>query len=242
MDDAAKTFDLFRSGSTSTATVLIKRHNSSDPGTVKSIEADERGRNLTVIHSSAEKLDDNERVSFSLKNTTGERMRIHTHSALETDLSSSHTTIAYLDHLHLMPLSFPATSTVIKNLKSFEVPYKGDQNITSHYYQKRNKAVTSHEVDLQVPGFRWVRDISFDKTGKHFVELIPRSLSVMAKVDEDWRLKNALHLLSEIKSVNGGRRLTVTSPFEVVNKTNHPIFLGMFVFSSIILIWFALPL
>jgi len=191
-----------------------------------SVSTDERGHNLTVLHSSAEEVKDNKRIAFSLKNSTGERVRVHAHSALEKDISSCQTTIAYLDHLHLMPLSFPATETVIKNLQPVEVPFKGDQNITSHH-QRRNRTANSHEIDLQIPGFRWVRGINFDKTGKHFVELIPRSIFVQAKINEDWRLKNALHVLAEVNSVNGGRRLTITSPFEVVNKTNHPIFLAI---------------
>lgn len=67
-----------------------------------------------------------------------------------------------------------------------------------------------------------------EKIGKHFVELIPRSLSLQAKVNGDWRLKNALHVLTEVNSVNGGRRMTVSSIFELVNKTDHPLFLGKY--------------
>ncbi|KAL7543443.1 hypothetical protein ACHAXR_012723, partial [Thalassiosira sp. AJA248-18] len=226
MDDAIKTFDLFRSGNSSRVkTPLLTKRCSSDSGTVKSVSVDDRGNKLIVLHSSAEQLDENERIAFSLKNNTGERVRVHTRSALESDISSSQTTIAYLDHLHLMPLSFPATATVIKNLQSVEVPFEGDQNIRPQHL-KQSKIATSHEIDLQIPGFQWVRDISFDKAGKHFIELIPRSLSVQSKINEDWRLKNALHVLAEVNSVNGGRRLTITSPFEVVNKTDHPICLG----------------
>ena len=228
MDDAMKTFNLSRSDSTSTATpsLATKRYSLEGSESVRSLSTNDRGQNLTVLHSSAEQPEDNERIAFSLKNSTGERVRVHTHSALETDISSSQTTIAYLDHLHVMGLSFPATATVIKNFQSVEVPFKGDQNITSSHHQKQNKIATSHDIDLQVPGFRWVRDISFDKAGKHFIELIPRSLSVQAKINEDWRLKNALHILTEVNSVNGGRRLTTMSTFEVVNKTDHPIILG----------------
>ena len=83
----------------------------------------------------------------------------------------------------------------------------GDQNITtSPHHQTQCNTATNHCVDLQVPGFRWIRSISFDKTGRHFVELVPRSLAVQTKINKDWRLKNALHLLTEVNSVNGGRR------------------------------------
>jgi len=170
LDDAAKTFDLFRSESTSTNTKAPQptKWESSNSGIVESVEADDMGRNLTVIHSPAEQLDGNERIAYSLKNTTGERLRVHAHSSLQTNISNSQTTITYLDNLRLMPLSFPATETAMKNLRSVEVPFKGDQNINS----QQSKTSTSHEIDFQVPGFQWVRDISFDLSGKHFVALL----------------------------------------------------------------------
>lgn len=230
LDDAVKTFDfIFRPEESveevEVPSILSKRHSTVDSGVRKSVSTDEKGHHLTFIHSSAEEVEDNERVAFSLKNNTGERVRIHTHSDLEKETTRSQTTISYLDHLHLMPLSFPATETVIKNLQPVEVLFKGD--ITRSHHQKQpDTAITSHEIDLQIPGFRWVRNISFDLSGKNFVQLVPRSPYIQAKIDEDWRLKNALHMLAEVNSVNGGRRLTITSPFEVVNKTNHPIFLG----------------
>ena len=179
---------------------------------------------MTVVHRTAEQLEGNKRIAFSLENRTGELLRVHTHSPLDTDIQSSRTTVVYLKHMHLMPLSFPATETAIKNLKSVEVPFKEDQNATS--YRQTLDTVTSHEVDFQIPGFRWVRAVSFDKTGKHFLQLIPHSPFVVSKIGEDWRLKNALHVLTEINSVNGGRRLSITSPFQVINKTDHPIVLG----------------
>lgn len=236
IDDAIKSFDLFQSGSPTSATKQAPsqpRRLSSEPGIVKTISADEWGRHLTVLHRTAERLEGNERTAFSLKNNSGERVRVHTHSAVETDLSSSQTTISYLDHLHLMALSFPATETIINNLQSVEVPFKGDQNISSASNEKQSGAssITSHDLDVQLPGFLWVRDISFDRAGKHFVELVPRALSIQAKVNEDWRLKNALHILTEVNSVNGGRRLTIKSTFEVVNKTDHPLHLGEFCLS-----------
>jgi hypothetical protein len=183
---------------------------------------DERGRNVTVLHRVAEPLEGNERIAYSMENRTGELLRVH----LETEISSSQTTVVYLKHMHLIPLSFPATETVIKNLEIVEAPFKGDQNIAS--YRQKLKNVACHEIDFQIPGFRWVRAVSFDKTGKHFLQVFPRSPVVESKIADDWRLKNALHVLTEIISVNGGRRLSITSPFEVINKTDHPIIIGKF--------------
>jgi hypothetical protein len=223
MDDAIKTSDLLGAGS---ITQVHKKRITESKGFRTSSGVYGGCHNVTVVHRAAEQLEGNERIAFSLENRTGELLRVHTHSPPEADISSSQTTVVYLKHIHLMPLSFPATETAIKNLKSVEVPFKGDQNATS--YRQTLDTVTSHEVDFQIPGFRWVRAVSFDKTGKHFLQLIPRSPFVVSKIGEDWRLKNALHVLTEINSVNGGRRLSIASPFQVINKTDHPIILGKF--------------
>ena len=101
----------------------------------RSILTNEKGHNLTVLHSSAQNLEDTERVAFSLRNNTGECVRIHTHAALETELSSSQTVIGYLDHLHTTGLSFPATETKIKNLHAVEVPMEGESLTCTKLYQ-----------------------------------------------------------------------------------------------------------
>ncbi len=191
----------------------------------KTVTRDDSGHELTVVHKSPEMLNEQERIAFSLKNFSGQRIRVHTQSDLEAELSSSKTTVMYLDHNHLMPVSFPATETVIKNLEPVEVPFEGDQNITSQ--QKQLIVPRNHSIDIQVPGFKWTRGISLDKMGKHFIELIPRSPSVWAKSSADWRLRNALNILAEVNSVNGGRRLCIMSPFEVVNKTDHSIYIAV---------------
>lgn len=150
IDDAVDTFEGFWSGSVDTAPK--KRHSQSSE-VVKSVSFDQLHRSLTVFHSSAEQLDETERVAFSFKNLTGQRIRVHTQSALETDISSSKTTITYLDHLQLMHLSFPATISVIKNLESVEVPFKGDQNLVVTQ-KTRDKGTMNHVIDIQIPGFR----------------------------------------------------------------------------------------
>lgn len=172
-------------------------------------------------------------VAYSLRNSTGERIRIHVQSAHEIDLRQQSTTVAYLDYMQLMPLSFPATHTIIRNLCTVEVPFRGDQNVGTYNQARQGNAVLNHEVDIQIPSYRWTRGVSLDRTGKYFVPIVPRSILVQRKVSDDWRLTNALHILAEVKSINGGRRLTIKSPFQVVNKTNHSIILGMDTHSSI---------
>ena len=161
-----------------------------------------------------------------MRNSTGERIRIHVQSAREIDIQQQNTTVAYLDYMHLMPLSFPATHTIIRNLRAVEVPFKGDQNVGIYHQERQGNAVLNHEIDIQIPSYRWTRGVSLHRTGKCFVPIVPRSIPVQRKVSDDWRLTNALHILAEVKSINGGRRLTIKSPFQIVNKTNHSIILG----------------
>jgi hypothetical protein len=207
----------------STTEILTSRRMS-DSEIAKQLSADDRVHNYTFRHRIAEQLNEHDRVAFSLKNSTGDLVRVHEHTASDARLAPI--TIFYLEHSHLMPVQFPATESVINNLRSLELPFQGDQKVT--YNQRRLKSVIDLEIDVQVPGFRWVKNISFDKSGKHFVQLFPRSQTVDAKIREDWRLRNALHILTEVRSINGGRRLSIKSPFEIINKTNHPIFIGKF--------------
>ena len=228
IDDAIDTFDLFfleKNDENAARSDVPSSRIIPQTTIATTVTRDESGHTLTVLHKSPETLTEQERIAFSLKNFSGQRIRVHTQSDLEAELSSSKTTVMYLDHNQLMPVSFPATETVIKNLAPVEVPVKGDQNITAH--KKQFVVPRNHSIDIQVPGFKWARDISLDKMGKHFIELVPRSPFVQAKANADWRLKNALNILAEVNSVNGGRRLCVTSPFEVVNKTDHSIFIAV---------------
>jgi hypothetical protein len=116
LDDAINTFGRFLPGRLG--------HTSDTKSFSTSSGADERSHNVTVIHRAAKQLEKNERIAFSLENRTGELLRVHTHSPIETDTSSSQTTVVYLNHLHLMPLDFPATETAVKNLQSVEIPFK----------------------------------------------------------------------------------------------------------------------
>jgi len=40
---------------------------------------------------------------------------------------------------------------------------------------------------------------------------------------QDWRIKNVLQLLTDIRIVDGGRQISVFSPIEIVNRTQHKI-------------------
>jgi hypothetical protein len=119
-----------------------------------------------------------------------------------------------------MGLTFAATISVIKNLTIVEVPYPGLPNSAGNNEQQ---GALKHAVDVQVPGFRWVQGVKVDTFGRKFEMLIPRSAEVHMKMLRDWRLRNAMMLLTEVGLDSGGRLVTVRSLFEIRNNTSHPI-------------------
>jgi len=84
---------------------------------------------------------------------------------------------------------------------------------------------SAHAIDMQLPGFEWLEAIEVDTFGRKFSTLVPRSQTVLQKINKDWRLSNTLKLLVEVGLQNGGRQVTVRSLFSVMNKTSHNIYL-----------------
>lgn len=213
-DDARDTFESFHKLIKEGVTVPKQM----GPGT-STIEC-HTSSGITLLHSQAELVDEAERQAFTLKNNTGQQIRVHTVSTIKEDTLGSKATIYYLDHTKTMPLSFPATVTSIRNLEHVEVavedysPSNSSEKRTSHH---------RHVVDVHVPGFQWLHGVSIEETGRKFLNLIPRSPQIQSKVDADWRLNNGVQLLADVRSINGGRRLSLHSPFELINKTDHSI-------------------
>ncbi len=133
---------------------LLARCHNADEELGTSTAVDQSGRSFTVSHTLADLIEDNERIAYSFKNVTGQRVRVHAHSNVHFDKISNKTVVSYLDHLSLMPLSFPATYSVIKNLESVEVPFECDQNRIPSQASKGIKAAVHQLVDVQVPGFQ----------------------------------------------------------------------------------------
>lgn len=176
-----------------------------------------------VIHRVPAPLQENDRVAFSLTNNTGEKMRIHqAYEASQKALPGPSTSVAYLDNMLSLKLAFPATKTLVKNLELVEVNFekeRGDLADTS-----RRLIDSSHTVDVQIPGFKWVKRISADAVGKRFYHMIPRSPPIREKLSDDWRLANAIKLLAEVgSSWSGGRQVALSSPFTITNNTSHKL-------------------
>lgn len=176
---------------------------------------------IRVLHEIPKPLKAEDRVAFSMRNLTGQKIRVHQQNDHNvSSLLARPTVVSYLEQRQTMGLTFAATISMIKNLAPVEVPYPGLPNSPTI---GQSKDSLTHAIDLQVPGFRWLQGIKVDTFGRRFETLTPRSDDVLSKISRDWRLRNALMLLTEIGLDNGGRLVTVRSLFEVTNNTTHPI-------------------
>ena len=179
------------------------------------------GRQIDLLHEIPKPLKPDDRVAFSLRNLTGQKIRVHQQTDNSTESAiSKPAVVTYLNQSESMGLTFAATISVVKNLSIVEVPYPGlpHSQVDADYQGSLN-----HAVDLQAPGFRWIKDIKVDTFGRKFETLLPRSHVVLSKILRDWRLENALMLLTEVGLDSGGRSVTVRSLFEIRNSTTHPI-------------------
>lgn len=170
----------------------------------------------TLIHEIPASLKDTDRVAFSLCNQTGDRIRIFKSATFPTNDTPS---ITYLEHTYTTRLSFSPSMSIVKNLKLIEVPYPGLITADGVGHEK----VPSHSVDVQLPGFLWLRGIHVDTFGRSFANITPRSSLLRHKINSDWRLSNVMKLLVEVGMKNGGRQVTIRSLITVVNKTTHDI-------------------
>jgi len=120
-----------------------------------------------------------------------------------------------------MELTLLPSVSLIKNLEIVEVEYPGLENSPRSSWQE--EIGTSHQVDLQLPGFSWIRKLRIDHFGRRFVDLSPRSNILKEKVREDWRLANVMKLLIEVGLERGGREVAIRSLFSVHNMTTHAL-------------------
>ena len=178
-----------------------------------------------VRHHVPKPLRSDDRVAFSMLNLTGQRIRVHQQSK-ESDSAVPERTavVTYLEHSESTRLEFEATVSVIHNLHIVDVPFPG---LPHSLRDSRGQGANDPSINIQLPGFKWIQGMSVDTSGRKFGELEPRSSAVLQKLNTDWRLKNAVKLLSEVGIENGGRLITVRSLFEIRNRTAHTICLSL---------------
>ena len=159
-----------------------------------------------IMHHIPSPLAENDRVAFSLTNRTGERLRIHqslggsTTSDQNDVTSNPRTRITYIEDALSAKLEFPATISVVRNLQVMEESFENDGGMSAASNMRDGSRIhidASHTIDVQIPGFRWLRGMSVDAVGKRFYPLVPRSIDIREKLEDDWRLRNAVHVLAD---------------------------------------------
>jgi hypothetical protein len=179
---------------------------------------------VSVLHEVPRLLESGDRVAFSLRNMTGQKIRFYRAKDALDEGASKPVVVAYVDHVQSTELSFDPSISLVQNMSITDVPYPGLPNSCHHLQQHRGH---NPAVDVQLPGFRWLQGIMVDTFGRRFESLIPRSEELLRKTGQDWRLGNVMKLLAEVDLENGGRQVIVRSLFAVVNKTAHDICLSL---------------
>jgi hypothetical protein len=173
---------------------------------------------LQVSHRRPMPISENERIAFCLVNLTGQELRFHTSAGVLSTRQGGELKVSYLEDRHMAELSFDATYSIIQNLSMKEVPF-------DFFSSKVNEtdSFSRQSLGVQVLGFRWIEQVTADQIGRHFHDMRPFSVPSASKIDQEWRLENALKLVTEVSLNNGGRQLSLMSPFKVVNKCTHAI-------------------
>uniref|UniRef100_A0A7S2Y632 C2 domain-containing protein n=1 Tax=Entomoneis paludosa TaxID=265537 RepID=A0A7S2Y632_9STRA len=173
---------------------------------------------LSVVHEFPRAVSNEDRVAFSVKNMTGQRMRAYRFE--NGGLDSKVATVSYVENGMATKLLFQPSVSKVSNMKVVEVEFPGLENSPNH-----NNAGSGsvHAIDIQIPGFQWMREVQIDNFGRRFIDLTPRSSLLRERAKEDWRIANVMKLLVEVGLENGGRELTAKSIFSIVNKTTHTL-------------------
>ena len=183
------------------------------------IEQIEEVGDVSVAHTRPSLLSATDRVAFSLKNMTGQMIRAFRIGGSAGLSEKGRIAMNYLDSFEAIELSLLPSVSLVKNLGIVEVEYPGVENSPRSGWQ--DEIGTSHQIDLQLPGFCWIRDLKIDHFGRRFIDLVPRSAIIKTKLREDWRLANVLKLLVEVGLERGGREVSICSLFSVQNMTTH---------------------
>jgi hypothetical protein len=179
------------------------------------------------------------RTPFSICNLTGEVLRCFQPHAVSNNTNAS---LQYLEHGVICPLPFGATMTALQNLKPIEVPFDIDSDLFLPDDERGKHATRNSEcgkyrrltlptilnkswiICVQPKDYRWLSCVSADALGLQFQSLWPLpGLPHAERLLEDWKIRNAFKLVSEVRVVNGCRQLTLRSVFRVKNCTKHKI-------------------
>lgn len=182
---------------------------------------EESVNSINVLQELPAGLTSEDRVAFSIRNMTGQKIRLRKPESGSRAVKNKSHLISYMRHGQSTQLIFRPSISLIKNMSIADVDFPGLHTKSVIFDDREN--IATHTIDLQVPGFRWLQDIKVDSFGRSFVNIVPRSSDVFTKAARDWRLDNALKLLVEVGLQNGGRQVTIKSLFSIVNRSSHTI-------------------
>jgi hypothetical protein len=174
---------------------------------------------MHIIQERPSGLSDEDRVAFSIRNMTGQKVRVRKPATGKKTAMSS--LVSYVKHGQSTQLSFHPSISMIQNMHVVDVDFPGLPSYPVKLQDQHSS--TGHSVDLQVPGFCWLQGVKVDSFGRMFADITPRSSDLILKATKDWRLSNVLKVLFEVGLQNGGRQVTVRSLFSLVNRTSHNI-------------------
>jgi hypothetical protein len=226
IDDCYDTFSSIVSNISQTD----KTHQRSSSQTRNFKDEMEEFQDETAVHRRPVTLRDTDRVAFSLKNVTGQMIRTYRIGGAKGTADSDSVTVNYLDNAEAIELSLLPSVSLVKNLGVVEVQYPGLEN--SPHSALTDEIGESHQLDLQIPGFAWIRNLKIDQFGRRFIDLVPRCSSLRSKVREDWRLGNIMKVLVEVGLERGGREVSIRSLFSIQNMTTHELRIRLNALSS----------
>jgi hypothetical protein len=213
VDDIVHCYNLFARGS-------VQTRNDTDQAetTRRRASVVESCFDKEIVHEIPRALSNTSRVAFSLMNKTGETLRTHGHELRSDD---GPTVLSYLDHNQVTDLFFLPSVSVVRNLRIADVPYPG---ISTSLSSEKVRSLTQNTLSIQVAGYTWNHaiNVSGQQIGCRFVKLTPTDPQVLFKIEQNWKLANALALLVEVGQ-HGGQQVTVQSVFTLCNRTDYAL-------------------
>lgn len=164
------------------------------------------------------------KVGFSVLNLTGYPIRY-----LQVWEEGHRVTCQYLQHEQRGLLNFIASNTLIRDNEVVEESFSHVKNL-SHSATSPSSTATllkqslGHQVALQIAGYQWLRAVQADTLGIRFEDLhAVIGMLNLSKIFPKWQIQNALKLVAEVRPLNGGRMLQLSSTFIIKNMTKYPI-------------------
>ena len=195
---------------------VSKRRNTN----LNRIDLGNRNDLFDVHHMQTQPLEENNRVGFSIRNSTGQPIRyLHKYEGGQR-------IIQYVNDSERGAINFVASTTLIRNNDIVEEAFAVQSEHADSSRSRNKKSLVGHRVALQVVGYRWLPEVQADKLGVEYEELNPvvgcQKLRLTNAL-HSWKISNALKLVAEVLPQNGGRVLRLRSVFTIKNNTNHAV-------------------